>query len=53
MPKIATIAKTGSNLSYTIPKNTRIPVKATHILIFIKDEYGESEKAISLNIVDK
>ncbi len=49
---IKEIAKTGSNLIYTIPANTAIPTNATYLLVFTKNSVGEMSSSISTAIID-
>ena len=49
---ITEIAKTGSNLTYTISANTSIPSGATHFLVFTKNDYGEMATGVSVEIDD-
>jgi hypothetical protein len=49
---IATINKTGSNLTYSIDADTEVPVGATHLLVFSKNSTDEMETGISMVIYD-
>ncbi len=50
---IASIAKTGANLTYTFSTPTAIPTGATHLLVFTQNENGEMASGIYVAIVDK
>jgi len=49
---IATILKTGSNLTYALPEDTAIPVGATHLLVFAKNSAGESSASVNTLLGD-
>jgi len=48
---VAEISVTGSDITYTIPDATSI-IGKTHILVYSKNEYGESTAAFSLEVPD-
>jgi hypothetical protein len=49
---IATLAKSGSNLTYSIPMNSSIPLGATHHLVKTKNSGGEMLTGIGFAIED-
>lgn len=49
---ITTLAKTGSNIIYTITENTTIPTWATHLLVYTKNTSWEMLTWISVAIND-
>ena len=51
-PPIATLQKTVSDLTYEFVKDTPIPSGVSHILVFAKNNLGESVEPASLQIVD-
>jgi len=50
---IVVFEKSGSNMTYTIPANTQIPVTATHFLVFSKNNNWEMTECTSLEILDR
>jgi hypothetical protein len=50
---ITTIAKTGSNLTYTFSDDTSLPSGATHLLAYTKNATGEMATGVSQAITDK
>ena len=50
---IATLAKTGANLTQALAAGTVKPTGATHVLVFTKNEDGEMATGVSQLIVDK
>ncbi len=51
--RIAEIAVTGAAIEYVIAENTAIPAGAAFLLIYAKNETGESETAAYADIIDK
>ncbi|MGK5090689.1 hypothetical protein WDW89_01585 [Deltaproteobacteria bacterium TL4] len=49
---IATIVKTGDDLSYTIVADTAILHSATHLLVFTTNANGEMDTGISVKLID-
>ena len=49
---ISTIAKTGSNLTYTFSADTAVPSGATHLLVFSKNATGEMATGVNIAITD-
>ena len=51
---IVSVAKSGSNLTYSMPTNTTIPTSpaATHLLIFTMNNDGEMATGVSVAITD-
>ncbi|MGK5093651.1 DUF1566 domain-containing protein [Deltaproteobacteria bacterium TL4] len=49
---IATLSKTGNNLTHTFAENTNLPVGTTHILVFTKNDNGEMLTGINIAIGD-
>ncbi len=49
---IIELAKTGSDINYTIGQNTSISVNITHFLVYTKNDYGENATAVSVLIED-
>ncbi len=49
---MATIAKTGMDLSVAVPTNTAIPALVTHLLVFTKNDYGEMATGVNVAITD-
>ena len=50
---IATLAQSGSNLTYTLSGDTPKPTGATHLLVRTKNANGEMATGVSALIVDK
>ncbi|MGK5093278.1 DUF1566 domain-containing protein [Deltaproteobacteria bacterium TL4] len=50
---IATLAKTGSNITYTFSANTAIPSGATNLLVFTKNADGEMSTGVNVAVTDK
>ena len=49
LPPIVEIAKS-QPLTYTFPANTTVPIGATHLLVFTKNEFGEMLQGVSVAI---
>ena len=49
---IATITRTGSNLSYTITGGTALPSGATHLLVYTSNSNGENTTPVATTITD-
>jgi hypothetical protein len=50
---IATLAKRGTDLTYSFPAATQIPNGATHLMVFASNLQGEARIARSILLVDK
>ena len=50
---IAEVAKTGANVTSELAADTLLPVGATHLLVFTKNENGEMATGVSQAITDK
>ena len=50
---IATIAKTGGNLTHSFSTGTIKPTSATHLLVFTRNIDGEMTSSVNVAIVDK
>lgn len=50
---IATIAKTGQNISSALRDGTIKPANATHLLVYTKNQYGETIQAVYTSLIDK
>ena len=49
---VATLAKTGSDLTYSVPADTSLPSGATHFLVFTKNPNGEMSAGVNTAISD-
>jgi hypothetical protein len=50
---IVILPRTGSNLLSPLIAGTAKPARATHLLVFTKNKFGEAENGVSVRIVDK
>ncbi|MBF0353564.1 MAG: hypothetical protein HQM11_21235, partial [SAR324 cluster bacterium] len=53
MGGIWSLAKTGQDLSYTLPVNTKIPQGVTHVLVYTKKDMDQSDTGISVPLTDR
>lgn len=49
---ITTLAVTGSDVTYSFPAGSAIPSGASHLLVFSKNEYGETDTPVARIIED-